>query len=35
MEMERRESQVLAKRRLAIQNKVTLLEKGIKIPDPN
>jgi hypothetical protein len=31
MEMEKRELKVVAKRRCAILNRVTLLEKGIKI----
>jgi hypothetical protein len=35
MEMERRESKVVVKRRRVILDKATLLEKGIKIPNPN
>jgi TPP-dependent indolepyruvate ferredoxin oxidoreductase alpha subunit len=35
MEMERRESEVVAKRRCIIMDRATLLEKGIKIPDPD
>jgi hypothetical protein len=35
MEIERRETEVIAKRRCAILDKVTLLKKGIKIPNPN
>jgi hypothetical protein len=35
MEMERCESKVVAKRRHAIPNRATLMEKGIKIPNPN
>ncbi len=34
MEMEQREMKVIAKRRRAILDRATLLEKGIKIPDP-
>jgi hypothetical protein len=33
MEMEQREAEVVAKRRHSILNKVTLLNKGIKIPN--
>jgi Mn-dependent DtxR family transcriptional regulator len=33
MEMEEHEAEVVAKRICAILNRVTLLEKGIKIPD--
>ncbi len=32
--MEQREMKVIAKRRRAILDRATLLEKGIKIPDP-
>jgi hypothetical protein len=35
MEMERLELKVVAKKRHAILNKATLLDKGIKIPDPD
>jgi hypothetical protein len=35
MEMERCESKFIAKRRYAILDRATLLEKGIKIPSPN
>jgi hypothetical protein len=34
MEMERREVEVVMKRRCTILNRATLLEKGIKILDP-
>jgi hypothetical protein len=34
MEMEKREVEVIAKRRHTILDRVTLLEKGIKILDP-
>ncbi len=34
MEIERCESEAITKRRCVILDKVTLLEKGIKIPDP-
>ncbi len=34
MEMEQCEAKVVAKRRHAILDKATLLEKGIKIPNP-
>jgi hypothetical protein len=34
MEMEQREAKVIVKRRCAILDRVTFLEKGIKIPDP-
>jgi hypothetical protein len=34
MEMERRESKAIAKRRHVILDITTLLEKGIKIPNP-
>jgi hypothetical protein len=33
MEMERHELEAIAKKRCAILDKTTLLEKGIKIPD--
>jgi hypothetical protein len=33
MEMEQREAEVVAKKRHSILNKVTLLNKGIKIPN--
>jgi hypothetical protein len=35
MQMERHESKVVAKRRRIIPNIITLLDKGIKIPDIN
>jgi hypothetical protein len=35
MEMERRKSEVVAKKRYAVLDKATLLEKGIKILDFN
>ncbi len=35
MGMERRELEVVAKRRCIFMDRATLLEKGIKIPDPN
>jgi hypothetical protein len=35
MEMERRELEVVVKRRRAILDITTLLEKGIKIPNPD
>jgi ribosomal protein L32E len=35
MEMERRESKVVMKRKHAILDKATLLEKGIKISNPD
>jgi hypothetical protein len=34
MEIERHESKVVVKRRHAILDRATLLEKGIKIPNP-
>jgi hypothetical protein len=34
MEMEKHEVEVIAKRRCTILDRVILLEKGIKIPDP-
>jgi hypothetical protein len=34
MEMEQREVEVVVKRKHAILNRTTLLEKGIKIPNP-
>jgi hypothetical protein len=34
MEMEQHEAKVVAKRRRTILDKVTLLEKGMKIPNP-
>jgi hypothetical protein len=34
MEIERRELEVVVKRRCAILDRATLLEKGIKIPNP-
>jgi hypothetical protein len=34
MEMERHESKVVAKTRCTILDRATLLEKGIKIPNP-
>jgi hypothetical protein len=35
MEMERHELEVVPKKRHAILGKITLLEKGIKIPNPD
>jgi hypothetical protein len=34
MEIERHESEVVMRRKHVILDRVTLLEKGIKIPDP-